>query len=71
MPEVFLTVEEAARRLAIAPYTVREWLKAGTLQGIKAGRLWRVPERALNELANGTGAKSIGTSAKSAEKPND
>lgn len=63
MPEIFLTVEEAARRLSVTPWTLREWLKAGKLRGVKVSRHWRVPERALDELANGTSDKP--------EAPND
>ncbi len=47
--ELLLTVEQAAERLQIKPYTVREHLKRGLLRGIKRGRLWRVPESALIE----------------------
>ncbi len=54
--ETFLTVEDAAQRLAVTPYTLREWLKAGHVRGAKIGRQWRVPESALAELAQGTNA---------------
>lgn len=54
MQDTFLTVEEAARRLAVTPYTLREWLKAGKLRGVQVSRRWRVPERALTELATTT-----------------
>jgi excisionase family DNA binding protein len=50
MPEEFLTVEEAALRLKVTPYTLREYLKAGKLRGVKVVRQWRVPESALTEL---------------------
>ncbi len=50
MPEELLTVNEAAARLEIAPYTVREWLKRGTLRGVKVSRYWRVPESALSAV---------------------
>jgi excisionase family DNA binding protein len=51
MQDTFLTVEEAARRLAVTPYTLREWLKAGRLHGVQVSKRWRIPERALTELA--------------------
>ena len=51
MTDTFLTVEEAAKRLAVTPYTLREWLRAGKLRGVQVARRWRVPERALFELA--------------------
>ncbi len=49
MPEMLLTVEQAAERLQVHRETVRRHLQAGTLRGIKRGRLWRVPESALLE----------------------
>ena len=35
-----LTTDEAAARLRVAPYTVRDWAKAGTLRGSKPGKSW-------------------------------
>ena len=37
-----LTVTEAAQLLGLSPQTVYEWVKAGKLQGFKAGREVRV-----------------------------
>ena len=45
--EKLLTVEDAAKVLLVKPTTVREWLKAGKLKGMKMGRLWRVRESGL------------------------
>ena len=59
MAETFLTVEEAASRMAVTPYTMREWLKAGKLHGVRVARRWRVPERALNELAGPVKADAL------------
>jgi excisionase family DNA binding protein len=59
MAEAFLTVEQAARQLQVAPYTLRDWLKTGRLRGIKLGREWRVPERALRELSNGAAQSTL------------
>ena len=42
-----LTVKGAAKVLLVKPTTVREWLKAGKLKGMKMGRLWRVQESEL------------------------
>lgn len=47
--EMLLTVEQAAERLQLRPFTVRDQLKRGVLRGIKRGRVWRVPESALFE----------------------
>lgn len=48
MPDVFLTVEEVGERLKIHPESVRDWLRTGKLKGLKAGRQWRITERALD-----------------------
>ncbi len=53
MPEEFLTVTEAASRLRVTPYTMREWLKTKKVRGVKISQQWRVPESALTELASG------------------
>jgi len=55
MAEVFLTVEQAAGRLHIAPYTLREWIKRGKVRSFKPGRAWLIPEKALDELATSGG----------------
>lgn len=47
--EMLLTVEQAAQRLQLAPFTVREQLKRGQLRGMKRGKVWRIPESALTE----------------------
>lgn len=49
MSDMLLTVEQAAQRLQVHQETVRRHLQAGTLRGIKRGRVWRVPEAALLE----------------------
>ena len=48
--ELLLTVEQAAERLQLAPFTVRKQLREGRLRGIKRGaKSWRIPESALLE----------------------
>lgn len=47
--EMLLTVEQAAQRLQLAPFTIREQLKRGQLRGLKRGKVWRIPESALTE----------------------
>ena len=54
MNETLLTVEQAAERLQVGAFTVREQLRNGRLRGIKRGRLWRVPESALMESSGAT-----------------
>jgi len=49
MAELFLTPEQVAARLQLHPETIRRQLKAGRLRGVRRGRVWRVPESALEE----------------------
>jgi len=42
--------EEAAQELRVSLLTVRKWLRAGTLNGFKMGRLWRIEEKDLEEF---------------------
>ena len=61
--EMLLTVEQAAERLQLAPFTVREHLKRGKLRGIKRGRVWRVPESALFESSPRKGPEKAAPTA--------
>jgi excisionase family DNA binding protein len=48
MDDELLTVSEAARRLKLHPVTVRNMLRAGTINGMKVGaQQWRFPESSL------------------------
>jgi len=49
--EKLYTVEEAAGTLSISPLTLTKWLRTGKIRGVKLGRVWRIPESALEELA--------------------
>lgn len=51
MAEKLYSVDETAEILGIHPMTVRKWLTAGKIRGVKVGRLWRIPESSLQELA--------------------
>ena len=58
--EKLLTVEDTAKVLLVKPTTVREWLKASKLKGMKMGRLWRVRESELEVfLSNEVGIKKF------------
>ncbi len=48
--EKVYTPEEAAEALHVKPTTIRQWLKAGKLGGIKLGRLWRIRESDLQKF---------------------
>lgn len=45
-----LTVEEVAERLKVHKRTVYRRIKEGSLKAVKLGRLWRVPEDALDRF---------------------
>ncbi len=49
--EMLLTIEQAAARLQLHPETVRRQIKRGLMRAVKRGRVWRVPESALEEAA--------------------
>jgi excisionase family DNA binding protein len=49
--ENLFTVNQVAERLQVRPKTVREWLKAGRLKGVKiGGRFWRIKESELSRF---------------------
>jgi excisionase family DNA binding protein len=50
MMEKLITPEDAADRLAVSKNTILDWLRSGQLKGVKAGRLWRLRERDLEEF---------------------
>ncbi len=53
-PERLLTPEQVAERLGLSVLTVRAWLRAGTLPGVKpGGRLWRMREADLDGYIRG------------------
>ena len=51
--EEHLTLKEAAQRLKVREKTVRRWIQSGALRATKAGKLWRIPESALDEFLEG------------------
>jgi excisionase family DNA binding protein len=45
--EQLLTPEQVADRLQLSVYTILEYLRQGKLTGVKVGKQWRVPARAV------------------------
>jgi len=45
--------QEISSILGVHHQTVREWIQCGKLEGLKFGKLWRVPEGALNSMMSG------------------
>ena len=48
-PLRFLTPKEVANMLRVSVYTVRRWIKDGSLPAHKVGRGWRISELAMSE----------------------
>ena len=48
--EPLYTPEEVAELLRVSPRTVQRWLAQGKLQGVKVGRLWRIPKASLDRF---------------------
>jgi excisionase family DNA binding protein len=47
MFEPLRTPKQSAARLLVSEKAVLDWLRLGTLKGVKAGRQWRIHERDL------------------------
>lgn len=48
--ERYVTVKYIADILLVTEWTVREWLKAGKLPGIKIGNHWKISESDFREF---------------------
>ena len=48
--ERLLTPGEAAKIIAVAPTTIKEWLRRGELSGVKVRNLWRIRMSDLEEF---------------------
>lgn len=65
--EELLTVKEVAARLKIHPETVRNWLRAGQLRGMRKSDSmgWRIPESEVRRFL----AETFGTSSAADGEP--
>jgi excisionase family DNA binding protein len=61
MEELF-TPEETAAKIKVPMRTVKRWLQSGQLQGVKAGRKWRVREDAVEAFLEAS--REIGENAR-------
>ena len=68
MVDRLVTPDDAANRLAISPKTIRDWLRAGRIPGIKVGRLWRIRESELEALIADPQGINNQTEAQASEK---
>ena len=51
-PKVY-TIEQVAEILQVNPRTVNRLLERGELKGRRVGRLWRIPQEALDAYLRG------------------
>jgi excisionase family DNA binding protein len=49
-----MTVAEVAANLRVSPATVRRWLIARDMEGVKVGKSWRVPSSEVDRIRNGS-----------------
>lgn len=66
--EKYLTSEQVASILQVHQFTVLKYLKNGTLEGVKMGRVYRIKEsdveKFLNDMTVGNGKKRVPASKK-------
>lgn len=53
MGEKLITPKDASERLVVAEKTIKDWLRAGKLRGVKVGSLWRIREVDLEKFIEG------------------
>ncbi len=58
--EDLYTVKEVAAKLKVSERAVLDWLRAGQLRGLRAGRAWRVKESALEVFLEASPEKASG-----------
>jgi excisionase family DNA binding protein len=47
-----LAPEDAAVVLGISPATLRDWLRAKKIKGVKVGKAWKIKSQDLDEYIN-------------------
>ncbi|WP_342305016.1 AMP-binding protein [Methanolobus sp. ZRKC5] len=57
----YLTPHEVARQLRVETKTIHTWLQEGTMDGLKVGRLWRIPRAQLEQTDENCFTKNVGT----------
>jgi len=56
--EKYLTSEQVATLLQVHPFTVLKYLKSGTLEGVKIGRVYRIRESDVEKFLNCSAIKT-------------
>lgn len=62
--EPWVTIEMAAKHLAVSQDTVRRWVEQRGLPARRAGRFWRLKLSELGEWVHGGGCESGGREAR-------
>lgn len=50
--ERLITPNEAAERLSVSPLTIKKWLRARKIKGVKLMSVWRIREEEIEKLIN-------------------
>lgn len=58
-PDVFLTVEEVARRMRVSKMTIYRLINATRLGAVRVGRSYRIKQTSLNEYLKGRGKDDV------------
>jgi excisionase family DNA binding protein len=54
-----LDVDGVAEQLGVSRWLVYDLLNSGQLRGVRVGRLWRVPQGAIDSFLNGEAVHSL------------
>lgn len=69
MIEKFFTTEQVANILQVHPFTILKFIRAGKLQGIKLGRVYRIKESDVQEFLESRMTQGSSPKKKIAEEP--
>lgn len=58
-PDVFLTVDEVARRLKVSKMTIYRLINGSRLGAVRVGRSYRIEQASLNEYLKGRGSDGV------------
>jgi len=50
---MLLKPERVAKELQMSIYTIKNWLRDGTIRGVKVGNTWRISKEELDRIKSG------------------